>query len=241
MHTYASGTAEARDLVEELQFVWEQVKNNNGSEEGGGLASQQSTPARPKKTSRVYDNSHDPPLRVLRPMSDQDESELDSDDPENAPGQPEDQPSNSLRPPTRSPSRSRSRPRAPGQPDNTTWRSRVERALMQMTAEVAALREVVDSNRMNKLWNRSGGGRAGRGVGAWIQWFFWILWRAMVRLSVDAAILGIIILVIRWRQRKRTEFSLRGINRAIYETNEWVGVMLSALIKRLRQSKREIG
>ena len=35
MHVYASSTPEARELVAELEFVWDQVKSNVGSDEDG--------------------------------------------------------------------------------------------------------------------------------------------------------------------------------------------------------------
>src|SRR6186713_3186843 len=146
MHTYASATVEARELVEELEFVWNQVKDNTNSVRPQVTPSrgQQQREAHTSHDPPDYDGNHDPPLRVLRPMSDQEQSEAAFEEPGDAPQNPRSRLLASLLA-AHSPSRSRSRPRL-GQDDRGTWEHRVERSLMQMTAEVAALREVVDSN-----------------------------------------------------------------------------------------------
>jgi len=91
MHQYASNTDEARQLVEELEFVWDQVRGNSQH-----TGSEQSSPLREIDRSGYLQNSSSGdhggssaaamgarggdigsrPLRVLSPMSQADEEEM---------------------------------------------------------------------------------------------------------------------------------------------------------------------
>lgn len=110
MHRYASSTPEARELVSELEFVWDQIKYNAASSSsssplnavgvpplsrhqdssygsiGGRLAGSSSD--KYERRNAREDNGHDSRLRVLSPMSQPEEEEYyrrrrrRSDDPE---------------------------------------------------------------------------------------------------------------------------------------------------------------
>ncbi|KAF4631789.1 hypothetical protein G7Y89_g6347 [Cudoniella acicularis] len=132
MHRYASTTADARELVAELEFVWDQIKNNSasssGSSPGRGVPSYTTQPRQFQQPL----SGNDGPMRVLSPMSQDDEAERQSgrmgyndnydDDDEFNEG---------------------------GNKDKKTnrWRKTVEQALVKLTAEVAALREQIATGR----------------------------------------------------------------------------------------------
>lgn len=72
---------------------------------------------------------------------------------------------------------------------NRKWRRRVEQALVKMTAEIAALREQLESRTVY-------GGRRWRGMWAWMWWLLWVTIRHVV---VDAVLLGLLVI---WFRRK---------------------------------------
>lgn len=99
MHKYASTTPQARELVEELEFVWDQIKNNSqnpssGSdhssplrhtERGGGYIQNGSSGVVPSSAAAFGDAGNEgdvphigrpPPMRVLSPVSQADEEEM---------------------------------------------------------------------------------------------------------------------------------------------------------------------
>lgn len=210
MHAYASSTPEARELVDELEFVWDQIKANSN------VSSSESSPKGPVEESRLGLNyaslggerrrmTEDEGggggnLRVLRPVSDGDEEELEEgceDGDENpemgeaGEGYPDPAAGKAL-------GRNQSRDM---DIRNRKWRKRIETALFKMATEVAALREQIEAKRM--------GGRNmyGNGSGAW-AWIRWLVWVAMRQLFVDAVILGFIFL---WAKRKKDERIEQGL------------------------------
>ena len=180
MHKYASPVKDARALVEELEFVWDQIKNNTSSSAG-------SSPTRPGEYStgdvRRFEQPRtgaDGPMRVLSPMSQDDEAERDSEqkmdeDEEEEDGQDE------------------------GQGKKTKWRRTMETALVRMTTEIAALREQITTGREYQ-------GRRARSIGSWIGW---LLWLAIRHFLVDAALLGILLIWLRRKKDKRFEDLVR--------------------------------
>ena len=98
MHKYASNTPEARELVEELEFVWDQIKNNSqhpssGSdhssplqtvERSGYLGTQNGSSAAVPSSTAAWDSGNAPgeegiirgPMRVLSPVSQAEEEEM---------------------------------------------------------------------------------------------------------------------------------------------------------------------
>ena len=180
MRIYASGTSEARELINELEFVWDQVKGNpdidiaSSTQEGRKVGDSLRAEARSGDRDR---------LRVLRPMSEPEEEELE-----------EGEMGDVYRKKGGGIERSRSRSRAPHTAGS--WQARVDRALVQMTAEIAALREVVEA-RGNRLWRSR---TVNTKPGSWIGWLLKGLWTLVWRAATDALILGLVVLALRWRR-----------------------------------------
>ncbi|KAL8918957.1 MAG: hypothetical protein Q9208_007067 [Pyrenodesmia sp. 3 TL-2023] len=184
MHQYASSTPEAKELVAELEFVWDQIKANsnstsNESSPRGGMAREDERLGMSYASlgdSRRRRIREDEGLRVLRPVSDEDQEEeyddenYDGDDPgaEGEPNHPETDPIRTRDLDIR----------------NRKWRKRIESALIRTSTELAALREQIES--------KGTGGRPMYGTGSrpW-AWIRWLIWASMRQLLCDAVILGL--------------------------------------------------
>ncbi len=219
MHEYASSTPEARELVAELEFVWDQIKNNsnNTSSEssprgGGGEDSKLGMSYASLGGSRrrvVEDEGGGGGLRVLRPVSEGDDEVYDNDD--------EDEDHE-----IRSGARRFQDPLNPTSPmiggsrgtdldvRNRKWRRRIETALFKMTTEVAALREQIEAKRLGTVHNsqRSGGALA---------WIRWLIWAATRQLLVDTMLLGLVFLWARRKNDQRIEQGLWLVMQAVKE------------------------
>jgi hypothetical protein len=79
------------------------------------------------------------------------------------------------------------------------WRKTVEQALVKMTAEVAALREQIATGREYQ-------GKKRRSFGRWMAWFLWIVIRHIV---IDMTVLGLLLLWLRKRKDRRIEDLVR--------------------------------
>jgi hypothetical protein len=123
-------------------------------------------------------------MRVLSPMSQDDEAEIRSerksahndryeDDPEQAGGDKSGK--------------------------KKDWRRTVEQALVKMTAEIAALREQIATGREYQ-------GRRRRSVGRWVAWLIFL---AIRHLLVDALLLGVLLYWLRKRKDRRIEDLVR--------------------------------
>lgn len=179
--------SDARELVAELEFVWDQIKNNSASSSG-------SSPGRrvPSYTTQTRQfqqplSGDDGPMRLLSPMSQDDEAERESErrlgyndgyEEEDDDGGYDD-----------------------GKRDRRTgkWRKTVEQALVKMTAEIAALREQISTGREYQ-------GKKRRSYGRWIAWFLWLVVRHFL---VDVVVLGIVLLWLRKRKDRRIEDLVR--------------------------------
>ncbi|KAI9791248.1 MAG: hypothetical protein M1833_001561 [Piccolia ochrophora] len=166
MHKYASTTPDARELVSELEFVWDQIKSNAAS---SNSSSPQQPYNRPVSQTRAT-NPADPPLRLLSPTSEEDNTSLPADaDYDDAPDD--------------------AALRRPSEARHRKWRRRVELALARMTTEVAALREQLESSGRSTA-------RRKRGVWAWMLWATWVVMR---HIMVDAVLVGLVALWVRRR------------------------------------------
>lgn len=171
-------------MVAELEFVWDQIKNNSASSSG-------SSPGRdvPSYTTQPRQFAHpqsgdDGPMRVLSPMSQDDEAERESDrrlgyndafdeDDEFNEGK--------------------------NGKKEKKWRTTVERALVKMTAEIAALREQIATGREYQ-------GKKRKSLGRWIAW---LLWACIRHFLVDVVVLGIVLLWLRKKKDRRVEDLVR--------------------------------
>ena len=197
MHRYATTTPEARELVAELEFVWDQIKSNPASSTDsspGRLAQMQGLPRAPSpgfgpRPARNYDESG---LQVLPPLSDGDEEdeevrELEQSHVEafargnlNDPAMTGHSPHNL-------------------DANDRKWRKRVEKALVKMTVEIAALREQMETNSLVARKPRSS------------IWAFPIrlVGASLQHLSIDLAILTLLVMYARWKKDSRVDKALR--------------------------------
>lgn len=227
MHRYASATPEARELVAELEFVWDQVRDNsndNGERGGGAMEDTGFTRIRTHERHAHEDGTG---LRVMRPMSEQDEDEEEDVDVEDEndryrhryddrPPQgarhhnddDDDDASASASSIREQAEDGRPVPRALGAARNDTdWRRRVESALVKMTAEVAALREQLEARRLF-----SGRLRRRGGLAAWVLGF---LGGAARHVLVDAVVVGVVLLAVRRREGQLGEGDVREWGRLV--------------------------
>ena len=200
MHNYATTTPEARELVSELEFVWDQIKSNSVSSSAsspGQLARSQGqgvgasygsiNPSQRVGGEEVVSAG----LRVLRPVSDGDEEEdeiEEGEEFEEARHTPLDKEEGGII--------------TSQTPDldvrNRKWRKRIEHTLIKLSTEIAALREQVVAKRI-------GEGKRRNGVWAWITWLVWVTLR---HFAVDLAILGFLVVWARRKGDKRVEQGL---------------------------------
>ena len=189
MHQYAITTPEARELVAELEFVWDQIKSNPTSSSGsspGQLAKTQGI----QYTSKDTDNG---PFRKLRPLSDVDEEVDDADEGANM------RDGIFERGDATDPPILGERVQADLDVRNRKWRKRVEQALVKMTVEIAALREQLEAQRFGSALRQR--------VGFW-AWTLGIAWACIRHMLVDAALLGLLIL---WAKRRGDPVAEQGL------------------------------
>ncbi|KAL8808984.1 MAG: hypothetical protein Q9200_003827 [Gallowayella weberi] len=211
MHEYASSTPEARELVAELEFVWDQIKNNSNATSseslprGAGPDSQlgmsyTSLDGSRRRAVEDEGGGRSGGLRMLRPVSEGDDEIYEDDD--------EDDNDNDRT------GFVGGRYREPMDPEspmvggnrgrdldvrNRKWRKRIETALFKITTEVAALREQIEAKRVGYV--------NGKGSGA-LAWTRWLVWAAARQLLVDAMIMGLVLLWARKKNDQRIEQGL---------------------------------
>ena len=88
-----------------------------------------------------------------------------------------------------------------------SWRRTMENALVKMTAEIAALREQISTGREYQ-------GRKRRSIGRWIAWLIWLAIRHLV---TDLVLLGILLYWLRKKKDRRIEDSVRAALRVARE------------------------
>ena len=135
-------------------------------------------------------------MRILSPMSEDDAAERDSQNRQLGFGDDEDEQDEE-----------EDQLRRRGSGSSTRWSHKVERALVKLSAEVAALREQITTGRE---WRA----RKDRSFGAWLGWIAWIV---MKHLAVDCVILGIVLLWMRRRKDRRLEDLVRSAVRLARE------------------------
>ncbi|KAF2865614.1 acyl CoA binding protein-domain-containing protein [Massariosphaeria phaeospora] len=237
MHRYASPSPDSRELVAELEFVWDQVKSNVPSSSSssplrtlGNLGSQ-GPPRYPRVGEGMgthnaqEDEDGAGPLQTKSPMS-QSEEDLEAEEEqfedefvdapdsqynpmsENAAVQVDLEPQEPIpfTTPQKKPTSKwtglipkAASPPPPDSPADQKWRKRVEQALVRMTAEVAALREQLESRRLFSHSPRY----------MFFRSIFRFIWGSMKHIAVDAVILGIVLLWMRRKKDTRLEGAMR--------------------------------
>lgn len=202
MHRYASSTPETRELVAELEFVWDQIKANSNvtshesSPTGGGTTRRMSYATLGGSRRKTKEDEGDVEgregLTVLRPVGDEDDEEdFDDEDYE------EDDTAGR-------------RELRDLDIRNRKWRERIEAALVKTSTEVAALREQIEARRIG------GPSMYGKGSGAW-PWIRWLVWVCMRQLLLDTVILGLAYLWVRRKGDRRLEQGLGLVMQAVKE------------------------
>lgn len=241
MHRYASQTSEARELVSELEFVWDQIKSNPSSSSSSSplqaikipIASDYrlqsrygSIEDRMGQSNHIHNNDDNmggnttsvSRLRVLSPVSQSEENDLensefndDSEENFQEARDPDDVEAEQDGDVSNEYSRQKRRRATRDEPDQK-WRQRVEQALTKLTAETAAVREQLESRALHR--------RSRSSIWAWMKWLFW---SAMRQILWDMSLLGILLI---W-------FHLKGDPRL----ENRVRVALGALTARLRSPR----
>lgn len=163
--------------MSELEFVWNQIKNNSPSSSDLS-ARQQGADTSPKRFAQPMSGT-DGPMKILSPMSEEDEAEQDY----------------------------QRRMLAADDPDNDgeyvkkgdKWSKKMERAIVRLSTEIAALREQITTGRE---WRS----KKERSFSAWMSW---ILWVAIKHFIVDTFLLCLILLWMRRRKDRRLEDLVR--------------------------------
>ncbi|KAI1381433.1 acyl-CoA binding protein [Hypoxylon crocopeplum] len=176
MHRYATTPflRDGKGLVAELEFVWDQIKNNTPSSSNGSPKDTSFT--EPRRFQQPMSGTEGP-MKVLSPMSEDDAAEQeyrekqgDEDDGEYV-------------------------------KKGDKWSRKVERALVRLSAEVAALREQITAGRE---WRS----KKERTLTAWASWILWIITK---HLAIDLVVLGIVLLWMRRRKDRRLEDHVRSM------------------------------
>ena len=222
MHQYASPSPDTRELVAELEFVWDQVKSNIDS---SSYSSQHSPPRKSQGSGKgkgkavEVDEDEDGPLQVRSPMSQSEEEELEEQGDEfvdapdsqynpddvlvvyDAGGKP------NLTPVAPEPY-TLSKPKAPT-PKPTPppvesaadqkWRKRIEQAVVKMTAEIAALREQLESRRLFSHSRQY----------TILRFIFRFVWGSIKHVAIDFIVLGILLIWMRRKKDRRLEGAMR--------------------------------
>ncbi|RKU47368.1 hypothetical protein DL546_006295 [Coniochaeta pulveracea] len=176
IHRYAT-TPSAMELVAELEFVWNQIKGNEGSSKSGSGSSGVRRFEQPRSGSEG-------PMKVLSPMSEEDKEsvrrlgEMDDEDEE------EDEPDIGEQ----------------YVKHGDKWSKKMEGAIVRLSAEIAALREHITSQREWRI-------RRERSFGSWLGWIFGVI---VKHLAVDALILALVLIWMRRKKDRRLENHVRG-------------------------------
>ncbi|KAI6844313.1 hypothetical protein KC340_g699 [Hortaea werneckii] len=226
MHEYASGTDEAKELVEELEFVWDQIKSNSNhsssserssplqnlersgyiSSSGNGNNMVSSSAAAMEQTRKEESRG----LTVLSPVSQVDEEEGVDEDREFEEEEFVDAPVSQVDIQDFGEHASdqrviggndsgevQPRPRIPEA--DTRWKKRVESSLIRLTTEVAALREQLESRRFFSRQRRN----------SFWGWVLRLGWWAVQLIVADAVILWLVILYMRRKNDRKLEGAIR--------------------------------
>ncbi|EXM25925.1 hypothetical protein FOTG_07631 [Fusarium oxysporum f. sp. vasinfectum 25433] len=186
--TLTQSPRDAEELVSELEFVWNQIKNNSPSSSLSSPRANRSAGASQPYEDAAQASDAEGPMKEIRPMSEYDEAELRSQkqlelEDDDIDG-------------------SQNHDRVSGR-----WQRKVERALTTMSAEVAALREQITTGRE---WRA----KKERSLPALVKWFAWVV---VKHLFADFVILTVVLLWLRKRKDRRLEDLVRAAVKLVRE------------------------
>ena len=228
MRKYASTSADARELVSELEFVWDQVKSNVPSSSSSSPVHTAAMPASqhlmPKGRPPSFPTLNtgvkrggEKELRVMSPTSPSQEDEAEAEAAAEEGDIFVDAPDSQVAEPAprleSAASQQDSHDRPPGSEGvrlgrkksysspsrDPKWRSRVESALVKLTAEVAAVREQLESRRLFAL---------GRQHKIW-SWLASAVWGTVKFIAFDFFLLLVVLLWLRRKKDRRLEMAIR--------------------------------
>lgn len=156
--------------------MWNQIKNNSPS--SSDLSARQLGVDNSPKRFTEPRSGTDGPMKILSPMSEEDEAEQDYQ-----------------------------RRMAAGDLDDDgeyvkrgdKWSKKMERAIVRLSAEIAALREQITTGRE---WRT----KKERSFGAWMGWLIWMVMKHFV---LDAFLLILVLIWMRKRKDRRLEDLVR--------------------------------
>lgn len=220
MKVYAAGTTEARELVSELEFVWDQIRGQRSSSDesirnsgraGAGVREDAGEAGRLRVLSPVSrgggsgeivegEDASIPEREGLgaRNYNDQTaegQEEEEDDEEEDFRDAPDGSEAKARRPLDR-----RRKPYYAVQASEKKWRHQVETALTKITTELAALREQLEELNLyssSPFYNRSGFGflgKSGRRKSGLVAWTRWLVWVALRQIALDAVLLAMLLL-----------------------------------------------
>ncbi|KAF2092962.1 hypothetical protein NA57DRAFT_25750, partial [Rhizodiscina lignyota] len=231
MHKYAAPTPDARELVSELEFVWDQIKSNVPSSSsssplqtmGTGVGLQDAPSyatlddTGQSREGRSSGRKDDAPMRVLSPMSESQEEDLDDDDEdENAEfvDAPDSQYNATSPSPIEPPARvgkdkgceDVSRQRSSDRPPPTRRDSNDQKWRKRVEANLIKLTAEVSALReqleSRRLFSR------GRRYSIY-GWFSWVLWGLVKFIGFNILALCVALLWMRRKQDRRLEGAIR--------------------------------
>jgi len=213
MKEYASGTQEARELVAELEFVWNQIRSQSGSSEDDDADPDSDSPTRRLERAGLKQtlsfgsdprsqiakigrargdgpraNSEPNRLRVLSPVSARDIDDVVEAEEVDADTDAVIHPLTASSPPM----------------SESEWRARIEAHLRQLATEVAALREEMSANHLlsSSSLSPSLTSRRRRLLFRISSWARWLVWGIMRQAFVTGSFILFIILWARWKGYK---------------------------------------
>ena len=182
---------DARELVAELEFVWDQIKNNSVSNSSNSSPGRGGADFSQPKRFQAPRSGSDGPMKVLSPMSQDDEDEIEAERRMEHGGETAGEGDEYKDDEYDGPDKAKRRTKK--------WQRRVESALVKMTAEMAALREQIETGRDWRV-------RRQRSIGAWLGWLIWVTLRHFL---LDAVLLGLLLVWMRKRKDRRLEDLVR--------------------------------
>lgn len=178
MHHYAT-TPDAQELVAELEFVWNQIKNNSPSTSDSSPKGNAAVEPRRFAQPRAGTEG---PMKMLSPMSEDNAAEQEDRGRETQEDEEEEE-----------------EDEGEYVKKGDKWSRKVERALVRLSTEVAALREQITAGRE---WRT----KKEKSPGAWIRWALWIILKHLIANSV---MLALVLLWMRRRKDRRLEDLVR--------------------------------